>query len=252
MHFGSGEAETACLLGYLEAAALPLHDIVVADDAFVHEAADAVEIFRSGAPCRLAIARRPGEAAVVVGDEFAQHGVGGVEVLGLGEPQFAGEAILQHTPEPLDAAFGLRAVGSHEGDAELLQGAAELRGLAFTGELFFDGPVVVVADEDAAVVAIQSEWHTVPADHLLKQAEIAESGFREKELRRQDFAGGVVLHEFSELGGTQSALTMRGSAALSRGAEAVLAQQAAKGLATEGKALVFHEFLAQMVVVEAG
>src|SRR5258707_10846435 len=113
-----------------------------------------------------------------------------------------------------------------------------------------------------------------PADHLLKQAEIAESGFRGKELRRQDFAGGVVLHaqsgeqraaafepvvrtavelhEFSELGGTQSALTMRGSAALSRGAEAVLAQQAAKGLATEGKALVFHEFLAQMVIVEAG
>ncbi len=107
----------------------------------------------------------------------------------------------------------------------------------------------------------------------MKQAEIAESGFRGKELRRQDFAGGVVLHaqsgeqraaafepvvrtavelhEFSELGGTQSALTMRGSAALSRGAEAVLAQQAAKGLAAERNALAFHQLFAEMVVVEA-
>ncbi len=155
LHFGSGEAEAASLLGDLEAAALPLHDVVVADDAFMHEAADTVEIIRSRAPCGLALARRPGEAAVVVGDELAQHGVGGVEVLGLGEAQFAGEAILEHAPETLDAAFGLRAVGSDEGDAELREGAAELGGLAFTGELFFDGPVVVVADEDAVVVAVK-------------------------------------------------------------------------------------------------
>src|SRR5258707_5947025 len=107
MHFGSGEAETACLLGYLEAAALPLHDIVVADDAFVHEAADAVEIFRSGAPCRLAIARRPGEAAVVVGGEISQHGGGGVEGLGLGEPPVPGEAVFQRTPRNLGPALCL-------------------------------------------------------------------------------------------------------------------------------------------------
>jgi len=74
----------------------------------------------------------------------------------------------------------------------LREGPAELRGLAFTGELFFDGPVVVVADEDAAVVTVKSERNTVPASkQLMKQAEIAESGFRGKELRRQDFAGGV-------------------------------------------------------------
>jgi hypothetical protein len=102
LHFGSGEAETTSLLGYLEAAALPLHDVVVADDAFVHEAKDALEIIRGRAPCGLAFARRPGEAAVVVGDERAQHGVGGVEVLGLGQAQFAGEAILQQAPESRD------------------------------------------------------------------------------------------------------------------------------------------------------
>ena len=36
LHFGAGEAE---------AAAIPLHDVVAADDAFVHEAADALECF---------------------------------------------------------------------------------------------------------------------------------------------------------------------------------------------------------------
>src|SRR5260370_42575901 len=65
LHFGSGEAEAASLLGDLEAAALPLHDVVVTDDAFMHEAADTVEIIRSRAPCGLALARRPGEAAGV-------------------------------------------------------------------------------------------------------------------------------------------------------------------------------------------
>src|SRR5260370_5707695 len=120
MPFGSGDAETACLLGYLEAAALPLHDIVVADDAFVHEAADAVEIFRSGAPCRLAIARRPGEAAVVVGGEFAQHGGGGVEGFGPGGPQVAWEAILPHTPETLAPGFCVRAGCTHQVGGELL------------------------------------------------------------------------------------------------------------------------------------
>src|SRR5258708_15935534 len=44
---------------------------------------------------------------------------------------------------------------------------------------------------------------------------------------------------------------MSGSTALSRGAEAVLAQQPAKRFATEREALVFHEFLAEMVIVEA-
>lgn len=39
------------------------------------------------------------EATVVVGDELAEHGVGGVDVGSLGEPQFAGEATLEHTPE---------------------------------------------------------------------------------------------------------------------------------------------------------
>src|SRR5712664_4464532 len=258
VHFGAGEAEPPCLLGDLEAAAFPLHDVVVADGAFVDEAADALKTFRSRAPSGCGFAGLPGETAVVVGDKLAQHGVGGVDVRGFGKAQFAGEAILQHAPEPLDAAFGLRAVGGDEGDAELFQCAAELRRLAFSGELFFHCPAVVVADEDAAVITVKSQGHAEAAQQLAKQAEIAERGFRRKELRGQDFAGGVVLHaksselratvfgpvvrtavelhEFAEACGSQAALAMSGSTAFSRRAEAVLAQQSAQGFATERKA----------------
>jgi hypothetical protein len=73
----------------------------VADHAFLHEAADALETLGSWAPGGCGLACLPGEAAVVVRDEFAQHGVGRGKVGGLGQAQFAAEAILQHTPKTL-------------------------------------------------------------------------------------------------------------------------------------------------------
>ena len=69
LNFGSGKAEALALLRDLETLALPLHDVVVADDALMNEAADAVEVFRRGAPGGLHVAGSAGEAAVVVGDE---------------------------------------------------------------------------------------------------------------------------------------------------------------------------------------
>src|SRR5437763_1589074 len=141
--------------------------------------------------------------------------------------------ILQHAPEAFDAAFGLRTVGGDEGDAELFEGPAELGGLAFAGQLFFHCPVVIVADEDAAVIAVKGQRHAETAQQLAQQAEIAESGFRREELRGQDFPGGVILHaqsgelratsfepivraavelhQFAEPRGTRAALAMRGS-----------------------------------------
>src|SRR6266852_446152 len=77
LHFGTGEAEAARLLGDLEAAAFPLHDVVVADHALVHQAADTVEAFRSSPPRGFPFARLPSETAIVVSDELAQHGIGG-------------------------------------------------------------------------------------------------------------------------------------------------------------------------------
>src|SRR5260370_40541772 len=63
LHFGTGEAEAARLLGDLEATAFPLHDVVVADHALVHQAADTVEVFRSGTPRGFPFARLPSETA---------------------------------------------------------------------------------------------------------------------------------------------------------------------------------------------
>ena len=243
LHLGTDETEAAGLLRDLEAAAFPLHDVVVADDAFVHEAADAVEAFWSRPPGSFHFAGHSGETAIVIGDEFAQHGVGGIEVMSTRKAEFTAQAILQHTPESLDAAFGLGTVGGDESDAELFQCAAELGGLAFSRELFFDRPGVVVADKDAAAITIKSQRHTAAAQHLAKQAEVAESGLGREELRGQDLAGGIVLHaesgearaatfqpvmraavelhQFAEASGTHPALAMSGSAALARRALAI-------------------------------
>ena len=272
--FGAGKAEALSLLGDLEALALPLHDVVVADHALMNEAADAVEIFGGWAPCGLHFTGTAGEAAVVVGDKDAQDGVGGIEIAGLRQAEFAGEAILKHAPEAFDAAFGLRAVGGDESDAELIEGAAELGGLPLAGEFFFDGPEVVVAHEDAAVIAIKSERSSVAAQQLAEQAEVAMCSFGRKELSGQDFSGGVVLqaesgearaaafepimrgaiqlHQLAFAGGTQTTLAMSGSAAFTRRADARLAQEATQGFAAEEEALDLAKFLAEVVIVEAG
>jgi hypothetical protein len=103
--FGSSKTEALSLLGDLEALALPLHDVVVADHAVVDEAADAVEVFRGRPPRGLHFTRTAGEAAVVVGEKEAQHGVGGIEIADLSQAKFAGEAILKYAPETFDTAL---------------------------------------------------------------------------------------------------------------------------------------------------
>src|SRR5882762_2666561 len=117
LHFGTCEAEPACLLGNLEASAFPLHDVVVTNHALVHQAANTVEALRGGTPRGCPFARLPSKTAVVVGDELAQHGIGGVQVQGSGQTQFTAEAILQYAPQALDSTFSLRAVGGNEGHA---------------------------------------------------------------------------------------------------------------------------------------
>ena len=161
-----------------------------------------------------------------------------------------------------------------EGDAELLQSAAELSGLALAGELFVDGPVIVVASEDAAAIAVEGDGNAVAAQQALEQAEIALGGFRGEELGGKDFAGSVVLHaqsgeqraaafepvvggaveldQFAFAGRAQTALAMSGRPALAWRADAVGAEQAAQGFAAQREAFLFDELLVEMMVVEAG
>jgi len=272
--FRSREAEALALLRDLEALAFPLHDVVVTDDALVNEAADAVQIFRGGAPGGLHITRPAGEAAVEVGDESAQHGVGGVQIAGLSEAQLAAQTILEDAPEAFDAAFGLGTAGGDEGDAELLEGASELSGLTFSGKFFCPRPEIVIADEDAAVIAVEGEGSAVAAQELAQQREIAGGGLGGKELGGEDFSGGIVLqaergearaaafepivgravelHQFAFASRSQTALAMSGSTAFSRRSQTGLPQETAESFATEGEALDLTKLFAEVVIVEAG
>lgn len=106
--------------------------------------------------------------------------------------------------------FGLGAAGGDEGDAELLERASELSGIALADQLFLDRPGVVVAHEDAAAIAVESQGDVVAAQQLAEQAERAESRFGGEELGGEDLAGGVVLQaESGEPGATALEPVMR-------------------------------------------
>src|SRR3989442_5026381 len=193
LDFCSREAEAPVLRGDLEAAALPLHDVVVADDPFVKERTDAVELVWSRTPGFGGLAGNAREAAVVVGDKASQHTVGGGEVASLREAEFAAQAVLEHTPEPFDAAFGLRTLGSNEGNAEIGEGAAELRRLTLSSEFFFDSPRVIVADEDTAAVPVEGGGDAETAEQALEQAEIGIRRFFKEETRRDESCRNKLL-----------------------------------------------------------
>ena len=246
VNFRAGKAETLALLRDLEALALPLDDVVVADHTLMDKAANAVQIFGRGTPCGLHFAGAAGEAAVVVGEEQAEHGIGGAQIASLSEAQLAAQTILEYAPETFDAAFGLGTASGDEGDAELFEGASELGGLTFSGELFFHRPEVVVAHEDAAVIAIEGEWDPAGTQELAEQGEIAGGGFVGEELGGEDFSGGIVLqaerrearaaafepivgraiqlYQFALASAAQPALAMSGSAAFAGRAQTGLAQ----------------------------
>jgi hypothetical protein len=107
LDFDPGEAETFWLRWNLEAAAVPLYNVVVADRAFVKKAADAIQVPGSGTPGFFGLTRGAAEAPVVVGQEMAEDLVGRLEIGGTSQSQFTGETILERAPEAFDAALGL-------------------------------------------------------------------------------------------------------------------------------------------------
>src|SRR6202158_370195 len=121
MDVGTGEAETVRLRRDLEAPPLPLHHVVVADDAFMNETADAVQILGRGAPGFLGLARGARQAAVVIRHEARQEQVGGLARTDAGEAQLADQAILKAAPQVLNAPLGLGRLGGDGGDAHWLQ-----------------------------------------------------------------------------------------------------------------------------------
>ena len=201
--------------------------------------------------------------------------VGGVEIAGVGEAEFADQAVLAGAPGALDAAFGLGRVGGDLLDAEFFQSPTQLGGALFAGELFGHGPVGIVALENAVTIAVQAERHAVSADHGVQGAQIAEGVFRfELKMGREDLAGGVILkadegelgaaafepimtagvgeHHHAEARTAQAAGAVLARAALLRGSQLGRAQNAAHGLATDLEILLRVQFFAEMRIVEAG
>src|SRR5579862_3401730 len=274
LHFRPGEAEALRLGRDLETVSVPLHDVVVADAALVMKAADAIEIFGSGAPSFFGFTRRASEAAVVVGQEAAQDLVGGVQVMGTGQAQLAGETILKGAPETFDASLSLGALSSDVGDAELLQRAAKLCGFTSASEFFFHRPMIIVANEDAVAVAVEAEGNAEAAQQAVEQAEIAAGIFGGEEFSDENFACGVVekseqgklwaaifqpamqagveQDHFAFASAREAALAMGGSASFTGRGDAGRAQQAAKGLAPEREAFRLDQFFTEVMIVEAG
>jgi hypothetical protein len=172
---------------------VPLDNIVVADDAGMPEATDAVQVFRCWSLGGFGFASSLGEATVVVSDKALQDAVGGVQIAGAGQAEFADQAILKNAPEAFDAALGLWRIRGDVGDAELLEGAAELSGFAFTSQLFFHRPMVIVANEDTVAIPVQGQRDTEARKQAAEQVEIALGGLGGKEPGSEDFPGGIVL-----------------------------------------------------------
>src|ERR1700727_640850 len=130
-------------------------DVIGADHALVAEAeaAGEIEAERKRAEVGLSLAGRDGEALVIVGAEAGEDLVGGVESAGLGEAEFADQAVLAGAPCALNAAFGLGRIGGYLLDAEFFQSPTQLGGGLFPGELFGHGPVGIVALKDGMAIA---------------------------------------------------------------------------------------------------
>src|SRR5437899_12997200 len=120
----------------------------------------------------------------------------------MGKAEFAAQAILKNTPEAFDAAFGLRRLRGDESDAELLQGPAELRGLALASEFFFHRPVIVMVHEDAAAISVEGGGNAEAAEQALQQAEIACGRFSQQEFSAEELAARSVLHAQSAAAST--------------------------------------------------
>jgi hypothetical protein len=105
-------------------------DVIGADHALIAEAeaAGKIETRREGAEVGLRLASGDGEALVVVGAEASEDLVGGVEIAGVGEAEFADQAVLAGAPGALDATFGLGRVGGDLLDAEFFQSPTQMGG----------------------------------------------------------------------------------------------------------------------------
>lgn len=249
--------------------------VVVADDALVLEAEDRVRI-ESGRPWaigRSGIGGRLRKARIETREEVGEIRVRALAVPDAREAEFAAEPILERAKEPLDAALGLRAVGGDPADTQFLQGACDLCGRGFPGQLLGEGqrslgrgPV-----EDAMAIAVRGDGDALGLGEGVEDLEVAVRVFLIPKRGRGDFTGGVVLdghqgearaallepivvapvelHEQALLWHPLPAAAVAGRATVPRAAQPGRAQEAGDRLAGEAQAFVLGEEFTEMLEV---
>jgi hypothetical protein len=171
-------------------------DVIGADDALVAKTEAAGEIEAPGQSAKIAggVGGGASEALVVVAAKSGEHGIGLLQGSGVSQTEFADQAVLAGAPQALDSSLGLGRIGGDLLNAEFCQGASEMSGGLLTGELFGDGPVRIVALEDAVAIAVKTERDAVGGNQGAQGAQIAEGVFGfELKMSGQDLLGGVVL-----------------------------------------------------------
>src|SRR5664280_1022699 len=250
--------------------------MVGGDDALIAQAETAgqIEATRQGAKVASGVGGRAGEALLVIGAEAGEHPIGLFQSGGLGQAKFADQPVLAGAPDAFDAALGLGRGGGDLLNAEFLERPSQLGGSLFSGELFGQGPVGIVALEDAVAVVVEAERDAMSGDHGAESAEIAERIFGfELEVSGQDLAGGVILKgDERELGAAALEPVMTAGIGERHHAEAwagwparaILArpallrrrqfggaQDAAHGLAADREVLFAAKFFRQVGIVKA-
>jgi len=177
----------------LEEMPIDLDGVVVLDRALILEAADPFQVGRGGAPGGFGLRGRPGEAGIVAGEEAIEDALGVGERTGLGEAEFADEAILKGAEEPFDPALALRRGGGDPANPEFLQRAADLGGLGGPEELLGErqrGPGFRA--KDAMAIGVGGGGDAIAADHVAKEQKIAMGILLRSKDTAEDAAGGIV------------------------------------------------------------
>jgi len=168
------------------------HGVVAGHHALVPAAQELGEVAWGLAPRGGGLGGRVGEAAIEVREELRQEGVGGLARGDPAQAQFADEAILQGSPEALDAALGLGRAGREVADPELLEHAPEVGGILDAPQLLVQAPVRVVAHEDVEAIAVEGQGQAVLGAELVQQGGIAVQVLGRAEVQGEDGRGGVV------------------------------------------------------------
>src|SRR5215472_13754927 len=195
-------------LAHLVEAVLEAHRVVVGHDALVLHAQDRGQVVaRAQGPVGIdRLRRRHREAAVELRDQPAlRQGVGLRPRRDVGQPQLLDPAVLGRLEEALHPALGLGAAGQDQLDAQLLQGAAELRQRAGIAA----APVLVL--EDAVAVGVQGQRPAVAPQPAAEQVEVGLDRLAFVE-PGQHAAGGVVdhVHQYHRLAAALGPVVDRG------------------------------------------